>query len=333
LTRFVLLSAGLAAFMATPEIVKRLRTAPAPWRVRLAFLSVLGIGISSVSLLAVLLFPEVLVVSRLSDIWEVCSQAVHELIGRPLLRLPSLVAGTFLATIVFRFGWALAVGVLATGRARVRSGEPRWTLAGGEPVFVLGVEGSTAYSLGIHRRQVVVSRGLLKSLDEDEVRAVLLHEEGHFRARHHGKLMAARAVRTALDILPPVRAAIVVLEQAMEEAADEHAARRLGDPATVGSALSKAALGSLGSPVGALPLAAGLGLPGRVRRLLEPEEVPHWVPWTCLGIAAILVASLAVAQAMAGLAILAATHHAVGLGAAALCPLAHAGAAGVLAAA
>jgi beta-lactamase regulating signal transducer with metallopeptidase domain len=192
-------------------------------------------------------------------------------------------------------------------------------------VFVAPLETHAAYSLGTRGGQVVVSRELLESLDEHEFQAVLLHEEGHLLAGHHRKLMAARAVRAALGVLPPVRTALAILEQAMEEAADEHAAQRLGNRATVGSAVSKAALGGLGSPVGALGLTAGLDVPGRVRRLLEPPQVPPWMLAACLTVAGILLASLALAQAMAGLALLAATHHAVGLGTAALCPLARAG--------
>jgi Zn-dependent protease with chaperone function len=329
-TRLAVLAFGWAAFMGAPWVLARLETAPPRWRVRLAFLAVLGMGASTVSLLAVLLFPEVLAVSRVSAIWEVCSRAIHELLDRPLLRIPSLAAGAGLALVLGRIVWALVAGAVATARARLRAGNPRWRLARGEPVFEAPLDSPTAYSLGTYRRQVVVTSGLLEALDEQEVQAVLFHEEGHLRARHHGKLMIARAIRSALGFLPPVRAALGALEQAMEEAADEHAADRLGDPATVGSALSKVALSSMGSPLGAVALAAGLNVPGRVRRLLEPPAVPGWMPWACLAFAGILLASLALAQAMAGLAILAATHHVVGLGTAALCPLARSvGAAGV----
>jgi Zn-dependent protease with chaperone function len=320
-SRLAVVTAGWAAFLAAPWVLARLRTAPPRWRVRLAFLALVGAGASTVSVLAVLMFPEVLAVSRVSDIWKVCSQAIHELLDRPLLRIPSLAAGAVLALVLGRIVWALVAGAVATARARLRAGNPRWTLARGEPVFLSPLDAATAYSLGTYRRQVVVTRGLLETLDEEEVHAVLLHEEGHLRARHHGKLMAARAVHAALAVLPPVRAALRALEQAMEEAADEHAAERLGDRATVGSALSKAALSNVDSPLGALAL-TGLDVPGRIRRLLEPPEMPGWMPWACLAFAGVLLSSLAVAQAMAGLAVLAATHHVVGLGTAALCPLA-----------
>jgi Zn-dependent protease with chaperone function len=324
-TPLLLLGVGLAAFMTTPWVLRRLKAAPPNWRVRLAFLAILSIGASVVSLLGVLVVPEAIVVWRVSNIWEVCSRAIHELLARPLLRIPSIAAGGALGAVLGRFGWALVTGFLASARARVRTAEPRWRLGRGEPVFIASLESPTAYSVGARRGQVVLSHGLLEILDPQEFEAVLLHEEGHLRARHHGKLMAARAIRASLGFLPPVRAVLGLLEQAMEEAADEHAAQRLGDRATVGSALAKAGLSSLGRPVGALALTEGLDVPGRVRRLLEPPEVPTWVPWACLALAGILLASLALAQAMAGLAILAATHHMVGLGTAALCPLVRAG--------
>ena len=319
MTRLGILVAALAVFMIAPRVLERLRSAPPRWRVRLAFLTVLGMGASSVSLLAVVLFPEALLATSMGDMWH--SEAIHDLVKQPLLRAASLAAGAILSFVLLRFLWGLINGARSTSRARVRSAERSWILAGGESVFVLPVEAPMAYSLGRGRGEVVISRGLFGTLDPPELGAVLLHEEGHVHSHDHRRILLVRAIRSALGLLPSVRAAAGAMEQAMEEAADEHAARRLDDPAVVASALSKTALSGMHTPPGALAVMSELDVVGRVHRLLEPPRVPEWMPWACVAVAGALLAFLALTQVMVGLAVLAATHHLVSAGAVAILPL------------
>ncbi|HUF58692.1 MAG TPA: M56 family metallopeptidase [Actinomycetota bacterium] len=319
MTRLGVLLAALAAFMIAPRVLERLRSAPPRWRVRLAFLTILGMGASSVSLLAVVLFPEALLASRMSDMWH--SEAIHDLVKRPPLRAASIAAGVILVFVLLRFLWCFVRGARSTSRARVPGGGKAWRLSEGESVFVLPVGAPMAYSLGRGRGQVVVSQGLFGALDPAELRAVLLHEEGHVRSHDHGKILLVSAIRGALGLLPSVGAAVEALEQAMEEAADEHAARRLGDPAVVATALSKAALSGLQTPPGMLGIISETDVLGRVRRLLEPPRVPEWMPWACVAVTGALLAFLALTQVMVGVAVLAATHHLVSAGAVAVFPL------------
>ncbi|MGH2573292.1 MAG: M56 family metallopeptidase [Actinomycetota bacterium] len=316
--RFVLLLGILLLFLGVPWMLRGPEI-PARWRVRLAFLALTGMLAGSAVVLAAVLLPEVLVVSRLQELWMSCSQAFREILSRPVARAPSLLAGAGLAILLGRFAWALALGLRQSRRARIRWGEPRWRLTRGEPVYVLPLDRPEAYSVGSLRGRVVVSRGLLEVLDEQERRAVLLHEEGHLRALHQPLLIVSRAVQAALRPLPSAGLAMALLEQAMEESADEYAAERLGDPAVVASGISRAALAGLGSPVGALSLGAGPDVPARVGRLLAPPEIPPWMPGACLAGALLLVGMFALTQAIGGLALVAAAHHLLPLGAAAYC--------------
>lgn len=320
MNRLAILLAVLLLFGSTPPLVRRLELAPARWRAHLAFLALVGLALSTLTLLAAVLLPEVLVVSSFSQVWEMCARAFEAIWSRPLGRLPSVLAGAALSVILGRFIWALVAAARATRRARVRAGEPRWRLGRGEPVFVLPIGHPEAYSVGVFRRQVVLSEGLFAELDEEERRAVLLHEEAHLRGRHHAVLLMARALRAALRPLPSAGISVALLEQALEEIADEEAASRLGN-AAVASGLSKAALAGLASPLGALSLAGGTDVPARVRRLLAPREVPQWMPIACLALAGLLLGALGLTQAIAGLAVVAAAHHVVGFGAAVTCPL------------
>lgn len=283
-------------------------------------LTVMGMTASFVSLMAVILFPEALLAASMSDMWH--SEHIHEVVREPPMRAASLTAGAILGFVIFRFLWCLVRGAISTSRARVRDGGLSGRLAGGGSLFVLPVETPMAYSLSSGGGQIVVSRGLFGALDITELRAVLLHEEGHVRSRDHRKILVVRAIRYALALLPAVGAAADAVEQAMEEAADEHAASRLGDPAVVASALSKAALSGLETPAGALGLTTEIDVLGRVHRLLEPPLVPQWMPWVCLGVAAPLLAFLALTQVMVGLAVVAATHHLLSVSAVAIGPVA-----------
>ncbi|MGQ0669768.1 MAG: M48 family metalloprotease [Actinomycetota bacterium] len=322
MTRFAFLVAAFALFNAVGPLVGRASTIPPRWRIRLGVLALAGMLVAAVSLLAAVLLPEVLVASSIGQIWRMCTAAFRAISSHPLGRWPSIVAGALLAVILGRFVWALFAGARATRRSRVRACEPRWLLSGGEHVYVLPLAHPEAYSVGGFRGQVVITRGLLEALDDDERRAVLLHEEGHLRSRHHACLAVARAARAALAPLPPVRPAIERLEQAIEEAADEYAAAKLGSAATVASGLSKAALAELRSPVGALSIASGHDVPARVRRLLATPRVPGWVPLACLLGLGLLVGVIAATQVIAGFAVVAAAHHLLGVGAVVTCPLA-----------
>lgn len=319
MTRLALLFGILLLFMAVPSVLMRGTEIPSRWRVRLGLLALSGMLASSAVLLAAVLLPEVLVASSVSQLLMSCSQAFREILGQPLARVPSVLGGAGLVILFGRFAWAFAQGVRESRRARITWGEPRWRLPSGEPVYVLPADCPEAYSVGSLRGHVVVSRGLLEALDEDERRAVLLHEQAHLRARHQPMLIASRAAHAALRPLRPAGAAMALIEQAMEESADEYAAERLGDAAVVASSLSKAALAGLRSPVGALSLGAGPDVPARVRRLLAPPEVAPWVPVACIAGAVLLLGMVALTQAIGGLALVAAAHHLLPIGAAAYC--------------
>jgi len=318
--RFAILVAAVGLFAAAPVILARLEDVPPRWRLRLGAISLFGLTSAFASLFAAVLLPEVLTVRSIRELWSTCNRAFHTLGGDPLGRWPSLLAGAALALILGRLAWALVLAARATMRARVRAAEPRWVLAGRHPVYVLPLDRAEAYSVGCWRSHVVVSQGMIEMLDRDERAAVLLHEEGHLKGRHHLILVLARAVARALWPLPAAPGLLTLIEQAIEEAADEYAARGIGNAAVVAGGVAKAALAELGGPAGALP-AGGPDVPARIRRLLNPSEVPSWMPYACLAGVVVLLGVFAVTQAIAGLALVAAAHHVFGVGAAMACPL------------
>lgn len=115
---------------------------------------------------------------------------------------------------------------------------------------VLLIEDPTpvSYTIGFFRPRVVVSSGLLATLDEDEVQAVLAHEEGHIVARDNLITLVAQTVAMTFAPLPGIRFAYARLRRAQEHAADEFARVRTGDGLLVASSLNKFARTLLRSP-------------------------------------------------------------------------------------
>lgn len=129
-----------------------------------------------------------------------------------------------------------------------------------------------AYCLPGLRPRVVMSRGVLTSLGEDEVRAVLAHERAHVAQRHDLVVLPFVALGATFPWLPAVRCAQEQVALLVEMLADDRAARH-HDGRVLAQALWK--VGRAQAPAGGLGV-GGSGGPGtsgvlvRAGRLLHP---------------------------------------------------------------
>jgi Zn-dependent protease with chaperone function len=73
------------------------------------------------------------------------------------------------------------------------------------------------------RGQIVVSEGLVDTLEPAELDAVIRHEAAHLRHGHHRFLVVAAAVDHAFAWLPPARRSTATLRVALERWADDDA--------------------------------------------------------------------------------------------------------------
>lgn len=142
-----------------------------------------------------------------------------------------------------------------------------------------------AYCLPGAGNLTVLSSGLLESLTERELRAVLAHESAHLDQRHDLLLLAFASWHDALPWLPTTRMALQAVGELIEELADDAALRTadrpdlLGALAVVATAGELAALGTEArDPSSGTVLRAGQGSPseslttGRLHRLLNPPS-------------------------------------------------------------
>lgn len=139
---------------------------------------------------------------------------------------------------------AVAVVALVAMLARIGLVAHRFRSAtratAGQRISVLPTAEPVAYAAPGRPGCVVVSTGLLASLDARERQVVFAHERAHLRQGHHRYLLVGL---TAAAVLPLLRPLVERLRLATERCADEEAVATLGgDRRLVARAIAKAAL-------------------------------------------------------------------------------------------
>lgn len=217
----------------------------------------------------------------------------------PVSTLGAVEVGALLlaAALALRLLGVLARSVLRTLRVRRRHRAlvdlvaTPWPSLGG--AHVLASPGAVAYCLPGLRPRVVVSRGTLDALDEEETAAVLAHERAHAVGRHDLVVLPFVALGATFPRLPSVRLAQRTVAFLVEALADD-VARRSRSATALASALVR--VGSAPVPGETLAV-SGSPTAARVRRLLDPPApVPVWLRalvWSsALGLVAVPTALL-----------------------------------------
>lgn len=158
-----------------------------------------------------------------------------------------------------------------------------------------------SFTYGFWRPQIVITAGLWQRLDEEERRAVLLHERAHAAGRHPLRLTWARAMARALWFLPIVRDLAERYRVELELTADGFAMERAGR-----ESLAKALLVIIEAQVPEMghEAAAVTGfdacMRARVAQLRAPESGAGLPPWSVrsLGWSSAVIATYVVALAL-----------------------------------
>lgn len=133
---------------------------------------------------------------------------------------------------------------------------------------VLKHDVAAAYCIAARGGQVVLTSGALNSLAQNEVRAVVAHENAHLRGHHHIAIDFAAAMDRAFPWVPLFRVAAVEISRLVELLADDAASRQV-NRSCVATALVRLAAGP--TPTAALA-ASGPNALTRVRRMLAPAR-------------------------------------------------------------
>jgi hypothetical protein len=226
------------------------------------------------------------------------------------IRVVQTVSHALAVAYLLRLAWVAVRLVRATSRLAsmsVLAAAERLAAPGGVAGYVLASPRPVAFAVGGRSRGVVVSRGLLGLLDDDEREAVVAHELAHLLLGHHRVLLLARIISAALGtVVPPVGDTYASGGGELVVLADLAAAGAVGDRRVVARALAKAALATTASPAPAPTVAFGgaCDLAYRLDRLTSdgPCEDRRGVAAAGIGLlAAGLLAIVAVTLQPAGL--------------------------------
>lgn len=258
-----MLVAVAAAFAAT-WVQRRLRPDWATWA-----LTVLAAGSALAVTWALVVFAAGYAAEQpmLSDVFGWCTAlfSSHDRIPAPL----GVAAWIALA----------AMAVSAGLRIRTRRAASRQTHDD-----ILRTDEAVAFALPGKPGRVIVSTGMLDTLDSSEQRVLYAHERSHLRHNHHRFLGIAEAASAAVPILRPISDQV---RFATERWADEDAVDEVGDRQLVARAIARAAVAAsmTNAPPEALAL-TGSGSRARVEALLAPPRDRRTVgAWVAFGIA------------------------------------------------
>jgi Zn-dependent protease with chaperone function len=166
------------------------------------------------------------------------------------------------------------------------------------PVVFLDREPPILFCTGVRRHAIVISRGAVRLLDREELRAALAHELAHLARHDPAASWLVMAARALLFFNPAFQVLSRAVAKDAEWLADDDAARACGDRLALASGLLKLHRATAGASAvrRTLPLAAALVEPLdrarsldvelRCRRLLEPAPAPLPFGWARVALAA-----------------------------------------------
>nr|WP_086725389.1 M56 family metallopeptidase [Streptomyces carpinensis] len=265
-----------------PRMVRRLPPRPAAWALACAAL-VTAVGWTGS--LALLAFTGVAQIPQIAEEgrWSVAALRAED---------PVYLVVAVGSALVLTAG-IVSLGVAAIRQARhlIRARRECADLPGEIELAVVDDDTPLAFALPGAPGRIVVSRGMLRCLGNDEREALLAHERAHLRGRHHLFQGLWRLTAALNPLLRPLAAAGGFV---LERWADEEAAERVGDRTVVAHAVGRAALASAGASRPTALAVTGGAVPQRVRALLAPPPARRRLPFVTGGLLlAVCCASLA----------------------------------------
>lgn len=206
--------------------------------------------------------------------------------GDPLLAVEILGAALIVAWAAF-----VARELVRSGRlARALAANARETALFGVAIRVAPSLGTVAMVIGSIRPRIYVGSELLGALSDDEMRAVMLHEDHHRRTRAPLRAAALGGWLRLLGRSKWVRDVLVDRLTDLETLADADAIRRGSSPVSIARALLKGG-------AGAQPVSFGYAAERRVAQLLDraagvPVEAAGRLPYEWLPVVQITAAAL-----------------------------------------
>lgn len=233
---------ALAALVSRPG--SRLLWRLAPRMQAVVLVAVIGaLALVPASLLIVTLSTAITDLGGSGSLLDRCATLIAALLDEPLAR-PDVTLSLLLLGVG---SVGIVAGTVAAWRSQTAA--QRLARAGTGDLVVAESAKHFAFTAGLLRPRVVVSRGLLGNAPTEWRSVILAHEHAHRRGHHPLLVFVVEALARGLPLLP-LRWAADLLRLALEAVADEHATRAVGDRALVAEAIGRLALAPAGGTVG-----------------------------------------------------------------------------------
>ncbi|MFF5757417.1 M56 family metallopeptidase [Streptomyces longwoodensis] len=234
---------------------------------------VLGASALTAAVLAglALTVPTVRVSADLASVLQACVMALTAQYASPGGAAAGAAGAVLALAALGRTAWCAGGALLRIRSERREHREVLDMVGRTDPVrgvVVLDHDEAAAYCLPGRHRRTVITTGALRTLDDDQLEAVLAHERAHQAERHDAVLAWAQTLARAFPRMPLFRTAEAEIARLVEMRADDVAAARSGRLTTAAALLAVA-----GGRAPAVALAAGGSTAARrVRRLIEPHH-------------------------------------------------------------
>ncbi len=158
----------------------------------------------------------------------------HPLLERPdadwHFRVAGIIALSLIAFALARFLWRWVSSVRVERLAAAHTGE------GEVPVLVAHGDEPACFTVGLHKGFVIVSRGMVELLSDQQRKALIAHETAHVRRRDNLRHLVLELCAT-LSALAPIGFLYAYRWRAAAEAACDRAAAQVSSPETVAETL------------------------------------------------------------------------------------------------
>ncbi|MFG3065153.1 M56 family metallopeptidase [Streptomyces sp. NPDC048231] len=262
---YVPLLLSLLAPLGARPLAERCEPRLATWLLTTASLVLGAASTVSLGLLAVTGLVRIPVLADLGH-WSASTAQRDDPTGLPIALTAGLLLGCALLAacrMVWRRGHTLASAALDAACMPAR-----------DDLVVVDDEAPDAYALPGLPGRVVVSTGMLRTLDAGEHNILLAHERAHLGSHHYAFVAVAQLGAAANPLMRPLADAVTYT---IERWADENAAAATGDRKRVARTVGKAALAARRAPALARTASAALGILGRRSPLATAGPVPRRV--------------------------------------------------------
>ncbi|MDH4226827.1 MAG: M56 family metallopeptidase [Deltaproteobacteria bacterium] len=150
-----------------------------------------------------------------------------------------------------------------------------------------------AFTAGLFKPRVYVTRSLVEALTSKELRQVVLHEIHHVRSKDPLKYLAASFFKDAFYYLPLAAFIERMFLDSSEKAADKYVVDKTEDPVSLASVLVKTATLNHGLVLMGAGFDGASSVETRVKRLLGLDEARKRAPLRAVVVSAVLLFFLA----------------------------------------